>query len=430
MTARSVAALAGFILLFAGGSEAQQSTRLPDRDKPLTERPVQKFAIGAEDGEDWELLSGVRQVAFDAQDNLYVLDGNNQRVLVFDGSGRFVRQIGKRGGGPGELLAPLAMTVSKEGQVVIADLGRRGYSLFKTDGTFVKNLPFEGESMPGLGGGAGIKPHPNGGIVARTSENLMVRASENTGARIAAMGTSTGERPTMFQWVNLSTGKTTDLFKVVLPPLEQKISESGGAGGQERRFSVVRRQPVFTPAFNFGVLPNGSVAVVHEAPYTINIGRDGKLERTITRAITPRKPTDADKKRMVERMRENMKNGGGAVAVRMTNGSASVTTGVGPDRDIPSVDQLLRENTFLDAIPVIRKLEVDPAGRIWVGRTAADFGDVGPIDLIAQDGRYIGTISAERVPDAVSPGNRAAYIVRNDLGVEQVVVKQLPASWR
>jgi uncharacterized protein (TIGR03382 family) len=75
---------------------------------------------------------------------IYIVDYYNNRVLVFDPSGKFIRKIGKKGGGPGEFMAPTAMTINSDGNIVVNDIGRGGYSIFKTDGTFVKNVLIEG----------------------------------------------------------------------------------------------------------------------------------------------------------------------------------------------------------------------------------------------------------------------------------------------
>src|SRR5262245_19759035 len=99
-------------------ASSQQRVALPAQDRILTEKATPQFAIGAEDGENWELLSSVRQVAFDANENLYILDGGNFRVLVFSPTGKFIRQIGKQGSGPGELMLPISMAVTSDGRVV------------------------------------------------------------------------------------------------------------------------------------------------------------------------------------------------------------------------------------------------------------------------------------------------------------------------
>src|SRR5688572_2631909 len=108
-------------LAAAAPAAAQQTVRLPARDVALQERPATVFTVGTEEGRDWEMFSGIRTVAFDRSDNLYVLDGQNYRVVVFDARGRYVRHFGKRGGGPGELQAPLALVINTDGNVVVND---------------------------------------------------------------------------------------------------------------------------------------------------------------------------------------------------------------------------------------------------------------------------------------------------------------------
>src|SRR5688572_1761398 len=133
---RRVVGLALLMVLGRSTLEAQaRMIQLPARDKLLTEKPSVVFSVGKEDGEHWEILSGVRWVAFDARDHLYVLDGGNHRVLVFDANGRFVRSISQKGQGPGELMAPTGMTVTTDGTIVVSDGGRRAYSLFNREGT-------------------------------------------------------------------------------------------------------------------------------------------------------------------------------------------------------------------------------------------------------------------------------------------------------
>ena len=98
--------------------------------------------------------------------------------------------------------------------------------------------------------------------------------------------------------------------------------------------------------------------------------------------------------------------------------------------EMPSIEETLRTAQFNEVIPVLRRVDSDPQGRIWIQRTANDHGDRGPIDLVGADGRYIGTILNDVLPAAFSRTGRAAYIERDDLGVEHVTVKRLPASWR
>src|SRR3970040_14546 len=97
----------GLTLLLTGAVNAQRRVDLPGRDALLRSRPAAVWSVGTDEGESWEMLSNVMAMAFDRTDHLYVLDQGNHRVLVFDAAGRFVRQFGKQGGGPGEFQAPM-----------------------------------------------------------------------------------------------------------------------------------------------------------------------------------------------------------------------------------------------------------------------------------------------------------------------------------
>ncbi|HEX9935918.1 MAG TPA: 6-bladed beta-propeller, partial [Longimicrobium sp.] len=145
-------AVLALILTFiaAPSAGAQRVIRLPEQDRPLTGRVATVFTIGAMEGRSWEMLSNADQAVFDRDDNLYVLDRGNARVLMFDRAGRFVRQLGRKGGGPGELEVPLSVAVLAGGWVAVLDLAHQNVSLFGADGRFVRTVPWNREwGMPG-----------------------------------------------------------------------------------------------------------------------------------------------------------------------------------------------------------------------------------------------------------------------------------------
>jgi hypothetical protein len=106
------------------------------------------------------------------------------------------------------------------------------------------------------------------------------------------------------------------------------------------------------------------------------------------------------------------------------------TGGPGGGAREADIQAQLRELQFAERIPVVAGLRTDPQGRIWVARTPRRIGDDGPIDMLDAQGRYLGTLSPQPLPDAVSRTGLAAYITRDDLGVERVVVKRLPDTWK
>jgi hypothetical protein len=191
--------------------------------------------------------------------------------------------------------------------------------------------------------------------------------------------------------------------------------------------------PMWQPQPTFGVLPSGGVAFAHEKEYRVKVANPlGKVERIIERPIAPKKATDRDRQLAIAQQRENLKRGGGTrLAIRVGDGGGTrVSTGGPPAGEEPSIEDMLKNTTFEEYIPVLRRVDTDPQGRIWVARTPADFGQRGPVDLLRANGAYIGTVANDRIPDAVSRSGRAAYIERDDLGVERVAVKRVPTTWQ
>ena len=413
-------------LAAAPAAQAQQVTKLPAQDKPLAGKPVTQFSIGSEDGEDWELLSRVSQVAFDKEENLYVLDGGNNRVLIFNPQGKYVRKFGKKGGGPGELMAPVGIAVTAAGEIAVTDLGRPAVSLFKKDGTFIKNISLAEEyGFPAMQ--QGTYAHPSNGVVLRTMPAFVRRGSpEQLGAQTMR------NRKSPLTWFT-ADAKATKLFDIPLPDITPKVQDNGAGAGQ-RQVMVRIQPPAFTPTTAWGVLPNGSVAVSNDLNYKLELARNGKVERIIERPLTARKVTDADKAKEKQRRREQMTRGGGGMVFssQADRPGAAVTqrsVSVGGAMPKEEIERSLSELTFAEYMPVVAGMYVDPRGRMWVQRNGREVGQDGPIDQIDASGRYLGTIAGQKMPAAVSLSGRAAYIERDDMDVEKVVVRKLPAGW-
>jgi hypothetical protein len=127
--------------------------------------------------------------------------------------------------------------------------------------------------------------------------------------------------------------------------------------------------------------------------------------------------------------------GGPRITVSVRDGGAPQVSMGGPGQraTMPpeEIEQQLANMTFAEVMPMVQGITTDPTGRIWVERSPAKFGEPGPIELITADGAYIGTITGKRRPGAVNAnGTLAAWVERDDLDVERVVVRRLPATWK
>jgi hypothetical protein len=391
---------------------AQQQVALPARDRPLTEQPAAVFTVGAADGESWEMFSGISAVAFDAADNLYVLDTQNTRVVAFDRSGRFLRQFGKRGSGPGELMAPIGMTVASDGNVVVNDIGNRAFVVFRTSGEHVRNVPYPMDGRMPMGG---IQADPRGGVIARLNQRM---GPESDGQNVASI---------VRQILDEKSAPVQIAQFEVTPP--QVINQ-----GESRRISIAM-DPVFSARPSFGVLPGGGLAFHRGDDYAVAIHDGaGRHVRTLTRPITPRRVTKKDRDAYEERSRQAAASGNTGTRIMMTatgpgGGAPQVSVGgSGGGSGAPVGFDMQRQ--FADVMSVVTNVRTDPAGRVWVQRRHDDGRDAGPIDLTDANGRYIGTLPAQSLPGAVSASGLAVWIVRDDMGIERVSVRRLPDAWR
>ncbi len=85
-------------------------------------------------------LSAVRDMLADA-DHVYVLLGQEGRVRVFARAGEFVRDLGGRGEGPGELMTPSSMGWHGS-RLWVADVGLRRFTLFDVATGEAETIPY------------------------------------------------------------------------------------------------------------------------------------------------------------------------------------------------------------------------------------------------------------------------------------------------
>jgi hypothetical protein len=404
---------AALLALDVGAARAQgQIVRLPEQDRRLAGTAAEVFSIGKAEGAANEMFGDVGSVAFDAAENLYVLDRQAKRVMVYDRNGRFLRQIGKEGEGPGELIAPRLMTLGNDGTVIVFDLGRPGYSLFRPDGAFVRNVATERE-FPDFN--AQLAWHPRGGILATFREPPPDQIQPGS-ATIRE-----NVQPLMLQ--PISGGAATRVFSI---PRTSITQQSSPAPGQLQVRTLP--PPVFTPPVLYGALPNGQVVLSFTSGYTVRVlDTNGQTLRYLQRPMRARLTTDRDRDRAREQMRELLQSGRGMV--RISRGGPGGGTPP-PPRRMPTVEQRLAEMQFADTIPALQGLLVAPSSKLLVERTGTDVGEPGPVDVITAEGQYVGTFNDVGLPDAMSRSGLAAFIDEDEDGVQRVVVRRFPPAWR
>lgn len=76
----------------------------------------------------------------DLDGNIYVVDSLRSVILKFDQKGRFLKKIGVRGQGPGDLFDPRYLHVDKNGDLIVYESGNRRFQILNSDGQYMKSF--------------------------------------------------------------------------------------------------------------------------------------------------------------------------------------------------------------------------------------------------------------------------------------------------
>ena len=111
-----------------------------------------KPPLPAEDG----MFRQVTDVAWDKAGNTYISDGYiNSRVAKVDKDGNWLKSWGEPGSGPGQFDTPHSLAVDAEGNVYVADRGNRRIQVFDGDGKFLRQItidvPVDPDARPAIG---------------------------------------------------------------------------------------------------------------------------------------------------------------------------------------------------------------------------------------------------------------------------------------
>ena len=128
-------------------------------------------------------------VAFDDAGNVYVSEyGDNDRIQVFDAAGKYLREFGTFGDGDGQFMRPQSMVIA-DGLVYVTDSSNHRIVVFRTDGSFVKNLCSRGSALGHLRFPYGLDQDDEGHLlVAEFGNNRIQMIDKETGKGIKTWG--------------------------------------------------------------------------------------------------------------------------------------------------------------------------------------------------------------------------------------------------
>jgi len=170
-------------------------------------------------------LGGPTDVAWDADDNIYVSDGyRNSRVAKFNKNGDWVKGWGVRGAGgahanenPGSFNTPHNIAVDRQNNVYVADRNNRRIQVFDRDGNFQRfmwlNATYDKQRHPALGNLPQQRPDetqpwtlcitstPTQYLYASDEEPGRIYKMTLDGKILGTLGQS-GRGPKQFNWIH------------------------------------------------------------------------------------------------------------------------------------------------------------------------------------------------------------------------------------
>ena len=279
--------------------------------------------------------------ADEATGRIYVADRPNDRVVVFDSSGRYAGTLGRSGEGPGEFRNPWAVSMDPSGSLVVWDNGRRLLSRWSSGGELL------GEQRP----------------------DLDIRGPEfAVGTDWLATVTATGAgMATRRQLVLHREGDTTTLHETIADMAMMEMR--GGSFPAEELFAP---EHVWT---NRG----DSIFFLKGPYYRLDMSVGGSLELSIRRPLDPIEVTR-------EMAVTNIEEGPGAYGDLMR-------------RNGLEAEDIVAAIGYEERISPVLSVTTAPGGRLWVTRTLDGFTPHA-VDAFDASGSYEGTFDAPGMPVA------------------------------
>lgn len=214
------------------------------------------LSIGTKEEETKYTFASITAIRADEEGNIYVLDGKEATVNVFDKSGRRLRNIGRRGQGPGEFEMPVGLQIMSGRILIVASMGR--LSFFSLRGDFQKQIT--NTTMDPI-----PKLDSRGNIIART-----VVSGEKMMEELVKFDT---DFKPLFKITQLDRGP-------ILPGM--------------------KRNP-FPPGIYYSVMTDDNIIWGINNIYMLSIvDRNGSIKRKIIKDYDPIKITDEDKQSIIK----------------------------------------------------------------------------------------------------------------------------------
>lgn len=341
-------------------------------------------------------LRGLRELA---DGRVLVSDMADKVVQVVDFSSGTGTRIGREGQGPGEYNFPRGAWALPDGSSIIQDLGNQRFLVFDAAGKFLRSVSPPRPAPPSGGGGGVVMI---GGLVDVRGVDSRGRIYAQ-GSVFSLDGASGPDSVPLLRWDVGTERMDTVAWKPMPPAARPQVVRSGGGANITVRAGMARAWPAEP---QWSVAPDGRIALVTPEPYRVTwISPTGARTTGPVVPVTPIRVTEAEKKAWREgRSRARpvvMTFGGGG-------GSGARSMNVGPPSEDPEWPEAKPPFTGQDAVLV------SPAGEVWVERTRTASDNTPKYDVFDGAGRLVRVVTLRPRSRVAGFGKGAVYVVRSD----------------
>ena len=372
---------------------------------------IEEMSIGLADGSEEYMLGEIADIALGRDGSIYALDRQVPAIRHYDAQGKFIRNIGRRGQGPGEFRSVSGIALARDGRLLAWDTGNWRINVYSATGDVLPQV-----TTPSGTGGSSMSTY---------SRALMVDTAGRFVTRKVLFSRDMKERPTV--WLRFSPdGNPIDT--ITAPPSPYAAATVSATSG---RVSVSHDVP-FAPKRFIAMSPLGSMIAGYPNRYAFEIHHPGRPVVSVRRDVRPEPVSRGERSEARKEIEDRM---------RKTDPTWSWN---GPD--IP------------DTKPFYQDLQVALDGRIWVavipevsarvGSISSGGGGVGPptnrpriegpppppprpalYDVFEADGQYLGQVQVPaRVSSVVRRGDHVWAVAFDESDVPRI--KRYRIAWK
>jgi DNA-binding beta-propeller fold protein YncE len=155
-------------------------------------------------------LHGPAGLAFDQDDNLYVVDSRNHRVQVFTKHGKVMSSWGTQGSDPGQFNTPWGLTIDAQGAIYVADWKNNRVQKFDQNGhPLLQFGPGSGDRA--LNHPSDVAVDDDGDVYVSDWANHKVRIYDAEGDLLASL---VGDAQVLAKWAQESVDANPDMAKM------------------------------------------------------------------------------------------------------------------------------------------------------------------------------------------------------------------------